>query len=48
MAATIADVMNYFGRGEGGLTAWRAEWAALTPEDKEQLKTGIDNGTLTY
>jgi len=30
------------------IAAFRADWAALDDESKEQLKNGIENGTLTY
>jgi len=41
----MTDVMRYFGMRAG---EFRAEWSQLTPEDKEQLITGVRNGTHTY
>lgn len=48
MTVSIKDVMEYFGKGDGGLKGFQAEWKALTDKDKEQLKQGIGDGTLTY
>lgn len=46
--ATLKAVAEFF-RGEGEtLKAFSTEWAALTPDDKAQLKAGIGDGTLTY
>ena len=30
------------------IAKFRADWAALDETSKEQLKTGIENGSLTY
>lgn len=30
------------------LALFRKEWAALTDEDKAQIKEGVLNGSLTY
>lgn len=43
--ATIAEVCKFFG---GPLAKIRAEWNNLTDQDKEQLRGGIGDGTLTY
>jgi hypothetical protein len=54
-ATGIAVVAKFFGTkgasktgGYDGLTAFRQDWEKLTPEDKQQLRDGIANGTLTY
>jgi len=31
-----------------GLTAFKEEWTALSDESKEQIRQGIESGTLTY
>lgn len=36
------------GYPEYKMAKFRAEWAELSDESKEQLKTGVENGTLTY
>jgi hypothetical protein len=41
----VVDVMKFF---EIKAAQFRLEWAALTAEDKAQLRVGIQNGTLTY
>lgn len=38
-------VMEFFGMKIG---EFRKEWAELTDQDKEHLKTGVADGTLTY
>lgn len=45
--ATVKEVKDYFGMS---LTEMKAEWVqgGLTAEDKEQIMTGIGNGTRTY
>jgi hypothetical protein len=48
MATSIKDVMDFFGKGEGGLKGFSDEWKLLTPEDKDQIKEGLENGSLTY
>lgn len=45
MAATMVDVMKFF---EIVPTAFRKEWQELDAPAKEQLKSGIGDGTLTY
>jgi len=51
----IKAVADYFTKGEDGktlegdsLSKFGAEWKELSDTDKEQLKQGIENGTLTY
>lgn len=46
MAKTMIDVMKYF-EYENAAT-FRKEWTQLSELDKEQLKNGLDNGTMTY
>lgn len=31
-----------------GLTAFKNEWGELSESDKESIRNGIENGTLTY
>jgi hypothetical protein len=49
----IAVVAKFFGTkgepgGYKGLTAFRKDWEELTPADKDALRTGIADGSLTY
>lgn len=48
MAVSIKDVMDYFGKGEGGLKGFSDEWKALSEESKTQIKEGLENKSLTY
>lgn len=48
MAVSIKDVMDFFGKGEGGLKGFSEEWKALPEADRAQIKDGLENGTLTY
>jgi hypothetical protein len=32
----------------GNLTSFKNDWTALSPTDKEQIRAGIENGSLTY
>ena len=41
----MAAVMKFFDMKP---TAFKNEWQQLTDTDKEQLKSGIADGTLTY
>lgn len=43
--ATLKEVTTYFGIK---LSEFKNEWAALTDEDREQIKRGIGDGTETY
>lgn len=43
--ATMVDVMKFFGMKPA---EFRSQWQELSPKDKEDLKKGIGNGTLTY
>lgn len=43
--ASMVDVMKFFGMKP---PEFRKDWAELSRQDKEDLKSGIENGTLTY
>jgi hypothetical protein len=43
--AGMVDVMNYF---EMKPAQFRVQWLELSETDKEQLKSRIENGSLTY
>lgn len=57
-AAKVSDVYAYFAdvHTEDGkkvnngytLSMFNADWKRLSDKDKEDLKTGIGDGTLTY
>lgn len=48
-SSTLKPIKEYFGLKEGQkMTEFGAEWKALTEEDKMQLATGIEDGSLTY
>jgi hypothetical protein len=48
-AATIKAIKEFFGLRPGDtLKSFTAEWASLSDQDKEQIREGIGNGTLTY
>jgi len=44
--ATMIDVMHYFGYPTAA--AFKKDWSQLSDKDKEELKTGIEDGSLTY
>ena len=44
-AATMLQVKEFFGMPT---REFSTAWKALTDQDKEQLKAGIGNGSLTY
>jgi hypothetical protein len=46
--ATLKAVTEFFRREGETLKGFTEEWKQLTDEDKEQIKEGIGNGTLTY
>lgn len=46
--ATVGEVAKFFGVKSGGFKAFGEEWKLLTDEAKQQIRTGIKNGTLTY
>lgn len=45
---TLLDIKNYFRKDGDTLSGFRNEWQALTEEDKEQIKSGFENGSMTY
>lgn len=45
MAATMVDVMKWFDMRPA---EFKKEWARLTDRDKDDLKKGIGDSTLTY
>lgn len=44
-AATLKEIMAFFGMAPSEMTK---EWKSLTDKDKEQIKNGIGDGSLTY
>ncbi len=47
--ATMKTVKDFFGMLPGQtLKDFTAEWQALTDTDKDQIKSGLGDGTLTY
>lgn len=46
--ATLKQVTDYFRLPGQTLKGFTEEWKALSEKDKEDLKNGIGNGTLTY
>lgn len=48
---SIGDVYRFFSDNRANeltLVQFSREWKELSPESKEQIRTGITNGTLTY
>lgn len=45
-APTLNEIREFFGIENAA--AFRKEWMELSPESRAQIKTGIENGTLTY
>jgi len=41
----LGKVAEFFGMKLG---EFRTEWAELSPEDKAQIREGIESGSLTY
>lgn len=47
----MLKVFNFFSDNKTNgytLTQFRKDWEQLSDQDKEDLKTGVENGTLTY
>lgn len=42
---TIKDIVNYFGMKTG---EFMTHWKKLSQKDKDEIKRGIADGTLTY
>jgi hypothetical protein len=50
-AATIKAVRDFFNEGSTqplGVREFTDQWKLMSDTDKEQIKEGIGNGTLTY
>lgn len=47
-AASLKDVAAFLRKDGESLTDFSKEWKSLSETDKEQIKEGIGNGTLTY
>lgn len=45
MEPTLKNIMLFFGITPAEFTR---EWKQLTPEDKEQIKSGLTSETYTY
>lgn len=48
MATGIAAVWQYFKDTYPSMAAFKADWERLTEQDKQDLRSGIVDGTLTY
>jgi uncharacterized protein YoxC len=46
--ASIKDVADAVKVPGESLSAFSKQWRELTPEDKEDLKKGVADGTMTY
>lgn len=48
--ANMAQVYHFLAEGQKGYTmsAFRTEWQALSDKDKNDLRNGIGDGTLSY
>ena len=46
--ATLKDVMAFLRKDNETITEFSKEWKSLSEQDKQDLKQGIGNGTLTY
>jgi hypothetical protein len=46
--ASLVDVKNFFEYPTGDLSAFRKDWQKFSEKDKEQIRLGIGNGSLTY
>ena len=46
--ATLKDVRDYFKRDGEALTDFGKEWKELSDKDKDDLKRGLGDGSLTY
>lgn len=43
---TLKDIKEYF--GYQSLSDFSADWKGVDAASREQIKTGIENGSLTY
>jgi len=46
MAANLNKIREYFGYENA--SEFRKDWMKLTTEDRNQIKAGFENGTMTY
>lgn len=46
MSVSLSEVNKYF--GYPNLSAFSADWKALSIEDRDQIKAGLEDGSLTY
>lgn len=46
MAFGLNDIRKFF--GYENLAQFRKDWSELTDADKTQIRTGLENGSLTY
>lgn len=46
--ATLKQISEYFRLPGQTLKEFTADWQKLSDEEKDQLKLGLGNGTLTY
>lgn len=44
----IAEVWKYFKDTYPNMAAFKADWEKLSEKDKQDLRSGIANGSLTY
>lgn len=50
----IKDIMHFFNEGlasddtRNKPSKFASEWKALSPEDKAQIKAGLEDGSLSY
>ena len=46
--ANLKQVSDFFKDEDYNLAKFRADWAELPDKDKEQIRQGIGDGSLTY
>lgn len=46
--ATLKQIADFLRKDGETLTQFAAEWKTLTDADKDQIKAGIGDGSLTY
>jgi len=46
--ATLKQVADYFRKSGETLKGFTEEWKALSDADKDEIRLGLGNGTLTY
>lgn len=45
MAMKLNEIREYFGMN---LSQFKTEWLTLPEKDRDQIREGLDNGSLTY